>query len=525
MKSIRFCRNAMLWRLATLCLCALAPALHAAPADTARAAAWFDAHRQRPPMLRQFLQRMPKGADLHSHLSGAVYAEQYLAWAAEDELCVNPETLAFGPACGEGDAKNIPTQVFLQGKQMATYNALIDKMSTRNVALSSRSGHDQFFDAFGAFPNVANSPARSAGMAAELADRAGRQATQHLELMFTFQGDAVRKLGAGLPWAEEADFARRLQWLQGKGLADLVTAGRADLDRIHSALREQLACNTAAARPGCAVSIRWLQQTTRTAQPEVVFAQLAYAFALSSADGRVVGLNLVAPEDHLVALRDYTLQMQMIGFLHRQLPQVKIALHAGEMTLGMVAPQHLRSHIREAVTVAGASRVGHAVGIGFEDNAAATLATMRASGVAAEVCLTSNDVILGVRGADHPLLDYLAAGVPVVLASDDEGISRIDLSNEYLRAATTYGLRYRHMKSFSRNSLQYSFLPGTSLWRDSGHTRVAAACQRDAVGSANPSAACKAWLETSERATQQWALERAFNDFERLPDWRSALRH
>ena len=525
MLSSRPCRKVILSTLLALCLCAVAPAARAAPADTARAAAWFDAHRQRPPMLRQFLQRMPKGADLHSHLSGAVYAEQYLAWAAEDELCVNPDTLAFGPACGEGDAKNIPTQVFLQGKQMSTYNALIDRMSTRNVALGSRSGHDQFFDAFGAFPNVANSPARTAGMVAELADRAGRQITQHLELMFTFQGDAVRKLGAGLPWAEETDFGRRLLWLQAKGLADIVAAGRADLDRVHGALREQLRCDTPAARPGCTVSVRWLQQTTRIAQPEVVFAQLAYAFALSSADGRVVGLNLVAPEDHLIALRDYTLQMRMIGFLHQQLPQVKIALHAGEMTLGMVAPQHLRGHIREAVTLAGASRIGHAVGIGFEDGAAATMAAMKAKGVAAEVCLTSNDVILGVRGADHPFLDYLAAGVPVVLASDDEGISRIDLSNEYLRAATGYGLRYGQMKTLSRNSLEFSFLPGASLWRNRGQARVAPACQRDALGSAKPSASCQAWLDGSERATQQWRLERAFNDFERLPDWRAVARH
>src|SRR5262245_48368545 len=45
-------------------------------------AAWFEAHRHSPGMLRGFIQRMPKGGDLHNHLSGAVYAESYLAWAA-----------------------------------------------------------------------------------------------------------------------------------------------------------------------------------------------------------------------------------------------------------------------------------------------------------------------------------------------------------------------------------------------------------------------------------------------------------
>src|SRR5262249_46585820 len=75
-----------------------------------------------------------------------------------------------------------------------------------------------------------------------------------------------------------------------------------------------------------------------------------------------------------------------------------------------------------------------------------------------EVNLTSTDLILGVRGKDHPLPAYLAAGVPVVLSSDDAGISRIDLTNEYMRAARDYGLGYRMLKAIARNSLIHSFL-------------------------------------------------------------------
>jgi adenosine deaminase len=41
---------------------------------------------------------MPKGGDLHMHLSGAVYAETFLKEAAADNLCVNPNpTLSFVP--------------------------------------------------------------------------------------------------------------------------------------------------------------------------------------------------------------------------------------------------------------------------------------------------------------------------------------------------------------------------------------------------------------------------------------------
>src|SRR5208283_1081728 len=64
--------------------------------------------------LEAFLARMPKGGDLHMHLSGAVYAETFLKEAAADNLCVNPNPKALslvknagvtnaGPVCPEGD--------------------------------------------------------------------------------------------------------------------------------------------------------------------------------------------------------------------------------------------------------------------------------------------------------------------------------------------------------------------------------------------------------------------------------------
>src|SRR5262249_51056358 len=86
------------------------------------------------------------------------------------------------------------------------------------------------------------------------------------------------------------------------------------------------------------------------------------------------------------------------------------------------------------------------------------LAEMRARSVAVEVCLTSTDLILGVRSKNHPLPAYLAAGVPVEMSSDDAVISRIDLTNEYVRAARDYGLEYRVLKAIARNALIHSFL-------------------------------------------------------------------
>jgi adenosine deaminase len=84
---------------------------------------------------------------------------------------------------------------------------------------------------------------------------------------------------------------------------------------------------------------------------------------------------------------------------------------------------------------------------------------MKQKGIAVEVSLTSSDVILGVRGSRHPLRQLLRAGVPVALSTDDEGVSRTDLTNEYQRAVEEQGLGYAEIKAISRHSIDYSFLP------------------------------------------------------------------
>jgi hypothetical protein len=454
--------------------CASVPA--PPPAGEARAAAWFEAHRGRPPLLRAFLQRMPKGGDIHFHLTGSVYAESYVGWAAAaGTLCVNPATSTYTTTC---TPPNRPAADALS--DTAFYAALVDGLSTRNLANRQQSGHDQFFDAFGRFSAATqdNYPA----MLAEVTTRAADQHIQYLEILLTLRGTEVKALSRSVPF-DPQDFAASRQRLLDAGLRDQVTGGLADLAAIEQDVARLLGCGAAPAPPVCRVTRRYLQQTTRTAEPASVFAQLLYAFEAAQAGRGVVGLNLVAPEDHPVALRDYHLQMQMIGWLAGQYPGVPSALHAGELRLGLVPPADLRFHIREAVEVAGARRIGHGVGIAYERDALQLLAELRERKVLVEICLTSNDVILGVSGARHPFPDYRAAGVPVTLATDDEGISRIDLTNEYQRAAETYGLGYRDLKQLARNSLAYSF------------------------------------LDDAEKARQQGELERAFEEFEALPWW------
>ena len=480
----------------------------------AQVADWFEKHRDRLPVLRAFVQRMPKGADIHSHLSGAVYAEHYLEWAAEDGYCVDPKAVAIvEPSACSQDSNYFPAaQLF---SHIDTYDALIDHWSTRNLAFSGRSGHDQFFQAFGSFSPISDAASRQDDMVAEVANRAASQHISYLELLLTTQGSKVRQLGREVGWSQ--DFAQVRRQLLDRGLMDLVAQGSQQMADLERQTAATLGCGTASAQAGCEVTIRYLQQTTRTRSPQEVFAQFVYAFELAKADPRVVGLNLVAPEDNPVALRDYTLQMEMLKFLHSQSPEVKVSLHAGELTLGIVPPDDLRFHIHQAVEVAQAQRIGHGVDILYENDPFELMAGMRRQGVLVEICLTSNEVILNVQGEEHPFRQYWAAGVPIALASDDEGISRIDLSHEFLLAALRYDLGYRDLKKLARNSLEYSFLKGQSLWQSPGYGAIASVCAKDTPGSASVSKDCTALLQGSDRARSQWQLESELAEFEALP--------
>ena len=313
-------------------------------------------------------------------------------------------------------------------------------------------GHDEFFATFDRFGTASGS--HLVDMTLDQLKLYYGENVQYVEFMASFSCASDREKFRNAIRGKEDD-AARLAALQASGLDDCVAARRNDLAAAIARIRSELACDSQAAQPGCGVTFRYIVQVLRDDPIDDVFIRTAIAAALIRAEPQVVALNFVEPEDALVARRDYSRQMQIIAFLAGDVP---VALHAGELWLGLVPPPDLTFHIREAIEVAGARRIGHGVSLAFERDMDGLLAEMRARPVAVEINLTSNDLILGVRGKDHPLPAYLAAGVPVVLSSDDAGVSRINLTNEYFRAARDYALGYRLLKTIARNALTHSFL-------------------------------------------------------------------
>jgi adenosine deaminase len=287
------------------------------------------------------------------------------------------------------------------------------------------------------------------------------------------------------------------------------------LDDAESQQRDLEHCASQSPQAACAVTIRFLFQALRALPREAVFAQTLLAFELASADSRVVGINYVQPEDSYASMHDYAIEMRWLGWFHNLYPEVHISLHAGELAPGLVPPAGLSNHVRLAVEQAHAERIGHGVDIMWEGNADSLLKEMAAKHIMVEINLTSNDVILNIKGKDHPLPVYRAYRVPTALSTDDEGVSRIDLTHEYIRAAQEFNLTYPDLKQMARTSLAHTFLPGEDLWaQPDNFTKFAAACATDAPGSESPSAKCAALLNSSEHARQEWQLEHRFRIFE-----------
>ncbi len=469
---------------------------------------YLNSVRHDPARLRSFLLGLPKGGDLHSHLSGAASTELLISLAAQDGMCIDTTTfVAAGGPCGAGqrpatDASTDP----------AFYRAVLMSWSMEGFQPGQgESGHDHFFATFGKFGAVTG--AHRVELLADVLDRAGRQNEQYMESMLTRQGGALFALSQGVTFTE--DFAAmRAQVLAGGTTAGIVATAGTEITTDEGRYRTLLGCGTPAASPGCAVTLRYIQQVNRNSPPNVVFTYLVSAFELATADHRTVALNLVSPEEGEVSIRDYRLHMRMLEYLRGVYPAGHITLHAGELVPGLVKPEELTYHIREAVLTGQAERIGHGTDVLGEDDWPGLMRTMADRNVMVEVNLTSNEQILEVSGRDHPFPVYRAFRVPVTLSTDDEGVSRIDLTHEYQRATTDYHLRYRDLKALARTSLEHAFLDGASLWRDPGRFRPATPCARDRLGAPRPSPSCQALLDSSPKASLQWRQEAKFTAFE-----------
>lgn len=402
--------------------------------------------------LQMLLAMMPKGADLHHHYSGSLYVETYLEWAKDAGFKINPATLKVDRNGSEAGSITVD-ELYADN---ALYRKLLSAWSTKDYETNGSAPPDAaFFDAFAYFGPLAAHD-YSDGLQ-RLRDRAISENVQYVETMLSAVRYFVTKTQAASIDAklQAPTTATALQAAMVEVAEDLE-----DSTKFKKAVSDfaKLVESNHAGVDSDAFMMRYQTYAFRNTQPSKVFASLLAGFAAAAKSPLVVGVNLVGPENGTFAIRDYTLHMKMFKFLKARYPGVNVALHAGELKVGDVRPEDLRFHINEAVKIAGAQRLGHCVDLPLEDDRLALIRRLRDDPIPVEINLTSNKFILGVEGAMHVFGLLSKNRVPMVISTDDSGVSRNNLAHEYLLLSTRHKVRYGQLKQLVYNSIKYAFL-------------------------------------------------------------------
>ncbi|MBL7732923.1 MAG: hypothetical protein JNM88_17250 [Chitinophagaceae bacterium] len=427
---------------------------------------YLDQIRNNRSSLTGFFKEMPKGGDLHHHFTGSIFAETYWDALVERDGWINLITLEVDtPGVKKGEGWKTCSQL-MAAKQLPYYKQkVIQQWSVKDYHSALSPSDKHFFDAFDKFRPMANLLLEP-GLR-EIKDRALSEHVSYIETMLTSFDTAI-VLPDESKWilmfrsfspmtdvsALKDSFNVLFKEYKDKNIEKAATTFCAKIEEVHNSLKLD----------DSRFTIRYLTYGNRIAEPLPVFRRLLLAFESAQRSGLIVGVNFVSPEDNAVSMRDYTLHMRMFEFFRSKYPDVKVSLHAGELTPGLIKPELLKSHIQEAVRVAKADRIGHGVDIASEENYAETLKEMKTDSIAVEINLVSNEFILKVKDDAHPILLYYKNGIPIVLSTDDAGILRTDLTTQFILAASRYPtLSYRDIKAFVRNSIIYSFIEDEKL--------------------------------------------------------------
>lgn len=455
--------------------------------------------------LTAFLKEMPKGADLHSHSPAAIYPETLIAraMASDPPLLFDLDAAAFAPPESE------PANAVSVGEIRSDPRKFREVLDALGARFRRRGGGGK-----GGLGRLSAAVPPHGAEATEIFTRAIAQKVRHIELTLRpdppapeeYPDGEARREAAGVSAGDPRRWRLAHPDPEKRGRA----FGRAVEKIISTFETARLARLEALGMDPDAFSARYLVPIDRVLEPalfEEAFVDCIAAWNMC--DERLAGFAILGPEDAWESKTHFREQFKIIDRYvrddanWRDGTRPKFTWRAGELTLDASTYEAMRNRIGETIWMGHADRIGHGVSVAWEDNPYELLRDMRAKGICVEVCPSLNDAVLGVAGNDHPFHLYRAAGVPMAISTGAEGILRSNLTNEYVKAAQEFGLGYKYLKRLSRNSLEYSFLPGESLFEDGDY-----AARKQSVPAGSVKAAMQARLEADFTEFERYFTER-----------------
>ncbi len=189
------------------------------------------------------------------------------------------------------------------------------------------------------------------------------------------------------------------------------------------------------------IRIGIIVSSIRSISPEVSLelAELAVKYKRKG----VVGFDLAGPEENFPA-KDHR-----EAFFHIINNNVNTTVHAGEA--------YGAESIHQAIHYTRANRIGHGTRLREDQDLLRYVLDHR---ITLEMCVTCNVQTQCVTSYDdHPVKDYLDAGIRVTLNTDNRLISNTTLTDEFIKVASLYGLNNSDLKKLILNSFKAAFLP------------------------------------------------------------------
>jgi adenosine deaminase CECR1 len=398
---------------------------------------WFEGFKKSatPEQMYAFLYALPKGGDLHNHLTGAVRSEWY--WDAAiasaergyiyyTKVKIN-NCVPFGSNEYGGNGYLLLFRILSQQQyaaldacQKGEYKRLqdLDPKEKSGFLESMRldesfEGRDEFFQAIWIRINeMLRNPYIIAEILLKNMEAFGREGVVYLE---TQQGVDGAVKADGTPYGN---------------------------DEVADIFRAALASPRARAT---GVTVR-LQNALLRFTP-VAEDRLRELYAITDRYRDLfVGVNMVGREDND---KGYPLRfLPVLRELRHKYPEINLSIHAGEV-------DEPNQHIRDTLLL-GAMRIGHGVNLITDPD---TMLLMRNGPYMVEINLVSNLLLEYVSNySQHPFPEYLRTGIPVALSTDDRGMWDSNMTDEFYVAVKEFNLSWDEIVQLGRNSLKYSFV-------------------------------------------------------------------